>query len=117
VTEIIDERPDSRTVTRLRGLAANLYRFCDSSRTFTVIRRAFPDASEMSLRACVAEWVAKRWMYRSRTDAYLSLAVDLFPPPSGRQALVETDAAHESLSPAAATDQATAPRVSQGAPV
>lgn len=102
--EIIQEQPEGRNVTELRGLAASLYRFCDLCRTFTAVRQAFPDVSEKSLRACLTAWVAKRWMYRSRSDRYLALAVDLCPSTSGRKAPIELHAEEESLRPWVASD-------------
>jgi hypothetical protein len=57
-----------------------LYRFCDACRSFAEIRRAFPDVAEQALRACLEAWAARRWVYHSRSDYYLALAVEAAPP-------------------------------------
>ena len=66
------------------------YGLCDACRSFAEIRRAFPDVVEQALRACLEAWVARRWVYHSRSDYYLALAVEADPPayqtfPKGRE--------------------------------
>lgn len=81
--KLVEYRDGKRSVFPLDGGAAELYRFCDGARSFAEIGRAFPEVAEQALRACLAAWAARGWVYHSRTDYYLSLAVEANPPAHG----------------------------------
>ena len=78
--ELIEHYKDKQDVYPLSGLSAELYDFCDSSKSFAEICRTFRSVSERSLRACLSLWVKRQWMYKTSSDCYLSLAVEVNPP-------------------------------------
>lgn len=67
---------DSKTV--LEGIERELYLFCDSIQTKSVILEHFPNLSPDRLEEIIEKWITNRWMFREG-DKLLSLAVKMNP--------------------------------------
>jgi ribosomal peptide maturation radical SAM protein 1 len=77
--EVTEYKNGEFTKHRLRGVAAELFRFCDALRTFKEICKAFPLVPEQALQACLERWVCQGWMFGSRSGTYLGLAIEAEP--------------------------------------
>lgn len=78
---VIIERRDGQLARHVvSGVAAQLYRFCDSCQGFGAIRRAFAAVADDALRGCLALWITRGWMARDARDVYLALAVPILDP-------------------------------------
>jgi ribosomal peptide maturation radical SAM protein 1 len=78
---IVDARHGQRRTTCLRGPAAELFRYLDRQRPFTLVRRRFHELDEAMLRAKLAEWHARGLIYSSPGDHHLALVPRKFDAP------------------------------------
>jgi ribosomal peptide maturation radical SAM protein 1 len=76
------------TSHRLRSLASELYRFCDTVRSFKEICKEFPNVQQEVLRACLERWASLGWIFGSRAGSYIGLAIEAEPARRVRPDLV-----------------------------
>lgn len=70
---IFDDRGPTKIAEPITGLAAELFRYVDATRTFQMIAARFPGIDPEFLRSLLERWHHRRWVFRSPNDMYLAV--------------------------------------------
>jgi ribosomal peptide maturation radical SAM protein 1 len=72
---ILDRRGDKPTLSRLRGIRAEIFRYFDVARGLDEAGHPWDSTDRVLVQAFLATLVERKWMYRDSKDRYISLPV------------------------------------------
>ena len=70
---VVDRRGGGERVDILGGVAARIFRYLDSARTFAAVAKRFPEVEPEALDALLERWRHRRWLYRSPAGKLLAV--------------------------------------------
>lgn len=90
---LYDRRDGEERIEALCGVAAELYRYLDSARSFEAISRHFAGADPLFLRGLLERWHHRRFIYSSPADQHLAVLPQRRERPRDIESLLSPTAA------------------------